>query len=258
MLDWLYEIPLWVMWLVSIALIFGSAKLGARFGRRARERGEGDSDLGTLTGAALGLLALLVGFSFSLALARHDARRLLVVEEANAIGSTANFALMLPDPAQRPILEALREYTTVRLSFGVPFGGEKLDRDIARSLELQATLWQQAVAVTKAEPPQSLAVHRFVSSLNEVNNIHERRLTGLLYRVPPILMAMLIAIAMVAMGFTGLHIGSSGAPRPIAMLLMSITVSFVITLIADLDRPTRGLINVPVQALQDALNGLPR
>ena len=155
MLDWVYEVDLWVLGLATIVLIAGAAKLGAWIGSRAHRRGRADTDLGTVTGAALGLLALLIGFSFSLALSRHDARRLLVIEEANVIGSTANFALMLPEAAQRPILEALRAYASVRLAFGVPFAAARLERDVARSLELQATLWQQAVAVSAAAP-QSL------------------------------------------------------------------------------------------------------
>ena len=49
-----------------------------------------------------GLLALLLAFSFSLALSRYEMRRSQILEEANAIGSTANFTLMLPKPAQGP------------------------------------------------------------------------------------------------------------------------------------------------------------
>jgi hypothetical protein len=91
-------------------------EIGAWLGHNGRESDE--TDISTLTGATLGLLALLLGFSFSLALSRFDARQSLVLEEANAIGSTANFALMLPEPAQKPILYLLRTYTAVRVGLG--------------------------------------------------------------------------------------------------------------------------------------------
>ena len=168
---------------------------------RRRQR---ESDINTLAGAALGLLALLLAFSFSLALSRYEARRLLVLEEANAIGSTANFALMLPDPAQKPILGMLRDYAAVRTGLGMLYDPEKFQRDVRRSLELQARLWQQAVAVTAAAP-QSLPSYRFVGSLNEMNNIHERRVTALNQHVPGAVMFLLVGVAMVAMGFTGYH-----------------------------------------------------
>ena len=196
-LNWLYECDLAILYSLTLILIAGAAQFGSAIGRRSRRNDTESGDISTLTGAALGLLALLLGFSFSLALSRFDVRRTLVLEEANAIGSTANFALMLPEPTQRPILSLLRDYTAVRIGLGVPFDPAKLERDIARSLNFQTRLWQQAVAVSAAAP-QSLPAYRFVASPNEMNNIHERRLTALRYHVPSEVMFMLIGVAMVA------------------------------------------------------------
>ena len=147
--------------------------------------------------------------------------------------------------------------TTVRIGLGVPFDPAKFQRDVARSLELQTRLWQQAVAVT-AEAPQSLPVYRFVGSLNEMNNIHERRLTSLRYHVPGAVMYMLIGVSMVAMGFTGYNAGVTGSRRRIAILIMSLTIAGVIMLVVDLDQPARGLIQVPVDPLVEAAEGIPR
>jgi type IV secretory pathway VirB2 component (pilin) len=180
----------------------------------------------------------------------------MVLEEANAISSTANFALMLPEPARKPILGLLRDYVAVRIGLGIPHDPAKLERDIARSLELQTKLWQQAVAVTAAAQ-QSLPAYRFVGSLNEMNNIHERRLTALRYHIPGEVAFMLIVVAMVAMGFTGFYAGLTGLRRHAVTLIMSLMVSVVIMLVADLDQPARGLIQVPVQPLVDAAQGIP-
>ena len=84
----------------------------------------------------------MLAFNFSLALSRYDARRNWVLEEANAIGSTANFTLMLQEPAQKPIFDLLRAYTAVRIGIDVSYDPAKLERDVARSLELQNQLWQ--------------------------------------------------------------------------------------------------------------------
>jgi uncharacterized membrane protein YtjA (UPF0391 family) len=131
-----------------------------------------------------------------------------------------------------------------------------MEQDVARSLVIQTQLWQQATALTKAAP-QSLPTYRFVASLNEMNNIHERRLTALRFHVPSEVMFMLVAVAMVAMGFTGYHAGAIGANRRVANLIMSVTVAVLIMLIVDLDRPSRGLIEVPAQALVDATQSIP-
>ncbi len=252
--EWFYGLDMAALYPVTIALIAGASELGNWLGRRSRK--STGSELGTLTGAALGLLGLLLAFSFSIGLARYEARREVVLEEANAIGSTANFALILPQPAQAPILSLLRDYTAVRIGLGIPYDPAKLERDIEKSVDLQARLWQQAVAVTAAAP-QSLPAYRFVASLNEVNNIHEKRLAALRYHVPATVMVTLIGIAMVAMGFTGYHAAVSGGGRRIAVLVMAVTVGVLIMLVIDLDRPYRGLIQVPVQPLVDAARGIP-
>lgn len=181
----------------------------------------------------------------------------MVLEEANAIGSTANFALMLAEPAQKTTLGQLREYASLRAGLGIPYDPETFNRDIARSLELQSLLWQQAVSVS-ATAPQSLPAYRFVGSLNEVNNIHERRLTALRYHVPTEVMLMLLGVAMMAMGFTGYNAGVTSTHRRWPNLLMSVTVAVLIMVVVDLDRPYRGLIQVPNEALVDAVQGMPR
>ncbi len=61
---------------------------------------------------------------------------------------------------------------------------------------------------------------------------------------------------MVAMGFTGYHAGAAGSHRRVATLIMSLTVAVVIMLVVNLDRPARGLIQVPVQPLVDAAQGI--
>lgn len=253
-LEWVYGLGIAVLYPLIIILIAGAAEFGNWIGLRLRGEKEG-ADIGTLTAAALGLLALLLAFTFSIALSRYEVRRDNVLEEANAIGSTANFALMLPGPSQGPILGLLRDYTAIRIGLGVPFDPAKMDRDVARSVDLQDRLWQQAVALTKAAP-ESLPVYRFVASLNEMNNIHERRLTGLRYNVPFEIMFLLVGVAMVAMGFTGYNAGVSGAHRRTANFIMAATIAVLIMLVIDLNRPSRGLIQVPVQALVDAAQGV--
>jgi hypothetical protein len=257
MFAWFYGLDLEVLYPITIILIAGSAELGNWIGLRYHVARTENADVGTLAGASLGLLALLIAFSFSMAESRYDTRRTMVLEEANAIGSTANFALMLPQPAQQPILGLLRDYTAVRIALGIPYDPSKLEQDIARSLDLQGRLWQEAVTVTAANP-QSLPAYRFVASLNEMNNIHESRLTAQRNHVPFEVMFMLTATAMMAMGFTGFNAGVSGTRRRPAIFIMGLTVALLIMLIIDLDRPYRGLMQVPVQALVDTAQNLPR
>jgi hypothetical protein len=254
--DWLYGVSIAVLAPVTMLLIGGAAEFGNWVGLRFRAAREENADASTLAGATLGLLALLVAFSFSMAEQRYNLRSEMVFEEANAISSTANFAMMLPQPVQKPILGMLRDYAAIRISLGVPEDSEKMERDVARSVALQTSLWQQATAVM-AENPQSLASYQFVKSLNEMNNIHETRLTHLRNHVPSAVIVMLIGTAMVAMGFTGYNAGVIGARRHMSAYIMTLTIALLIMLVVDLDRPDRGVVNVPVQALVDALGSIP-
>jgi cellobiose-specific phosphotransferase system component IIC len=254
-LDWFYKLDISVIYAAAIVLIAGAAEFGTWTGLGRYEAHADKSDINTPASASLGLLALLIAFSFSMALSRYETRRDLVLKEANAIGSTANFALMLPPSAQGPILSLLREYATVRMTLGGPYDSSKMKRDVARSLDLQARLWRQATAVTAAEP-QSLPVNCFVASLNEINNLHEGRLTALRNQVPVVVVLMLVGSAMVAMGFTGYNAGVMGTRRQIADLVMSIMIATLIVLVMDLDRPYLGLIRVSEQALVDVAKSL--
>src|SRR5262245_8635230 len=99
--DWLSRSPL----VLVAALLFGAmcaaAAIGLLFRRSHRETGVGGSDGGDdgyVVSAVLGLLALLLGFTFSLAADRFDTRRILVLEEANAIGTTYLRAQLLTEP----------------------------------------------------------------------------------------------------------------------------------------------------------------
>lgn len=257
MADWIYDLDFSILYPVVVALSVGAAGLGTWLGHRSQRLGAKQEDLGMLAGSTLGLLALLLAFSFSLGFSRFDARRSMVLEEANAIGSVANFALMLPEPPRQAILDLLRDYTEVRIGLGRPFDLAKLDHDVARAVDLQARLWQFAVTLTDASP-QSLPVYRFVGSLNEMNNIHESRVSALRFRIPGEVMVLLLGVAMIAMALTGYHSGVRGSRRPIATMLMAMTVGVVMTLVTDLDRPARGFIEVPVQPLVDVARGMAR
>jgi hypothetical protein len=251
----LYGLPIAVLLVAASLLMLGFSELANWMGLRWRTERPEAGDAATLAGASLGILALLLAFSFSIALARYDARRAAVLDEANAIGSAANFALTLPRRSQRPIVALLRQYAAVRVGLGRPYDPSKLNRDVVESAKIQERLWQRAVAVTDAAP-QSLQSYRFVNAVNDLNNVAERRITTLRVRIPLEVVIMLFGTSLVAMGFVGFHAGLSGKGRILSRVLMAVTIAALIMLIVDLDRPSRGLISVSVQPLVDALQGI--
>jgi Enoyl-(Acyl carrier protein) reductase len=165
------------IFVVSLILILGASEIGRRLGVRAVDQG-GDN-VSTLEGAILGRLALMIGFTSAMALSRFEGRRDGVLNEANAIGTTALRARLLHAPHAAETLKLLREYVQVRLDITrrLPSAAE-LDAAVARSNALQEALWKQAKAVSmkdNAMVPTGL----FIQTLNEMIDSHEKRLTAL-------------------------------------------------------------------------------
>lgn len=241
--------------LLLFVLLIAATHVGRLVGRRQRKAVQ-DTDATNLATGMLGIFALLIAFTYSLSLARYDARRGMVLQEANAIGTTANYALMLPEGHRPAVMELLRTYTKVRTGLGAPYDEARFARDVATSNQLLARLWQQATAIT-AEQPQSLPSYRFVSALNDQTNIAEARVTALRNHVPVTVLLVLSIIAMLSLGFAGYSTALGGFDRHIGLTIMAAAITLLIVLTIDLDRPERGSIEISAQPLIDAYQALP-
>ena len=254
--DTLQGLSLMAVFALLFVAIMAAAEAGNWIGRTYGRDNGGDKDAGSMATATLGLLALLIGFTYAMAVARYDLRRQTVLEEANAIGSTVNFALMLPKADQAPILAELREYTNLRIDLGSPYDPAKLEADVKRSGEIRAELWRHAVAAETAQP-RDLGIYQFVANLNEMNNMGEKRLTALRNHVPVVITIMLAGTALIAMGFVGYGAGINGTRRIYADAVMAVLIAGLIALMLDLQRPDRGSIEIPTQPLKDTLASFP-
>lgn len=242
-------LPLWLILPLTIVVALLSVELGyrvARYGQR-HSLEEKESPVGGMVGATLGLLAFMLAFTFGLAGSRFEDRRQVLLSESNAIGTTYLRAAMLPEPMRTETQNLLREYVDVRLE-AVQTG--KLDQGLTRSEELHTRLWSQAVAV--AEKDRSPITGLFVQSLNEVIDLHAKRvMAGLRSRVPGVIWIVLYALAVLAMTMMGYHSGLAHSRRSIAVIALILGFSAVLYLIADLDRPGQGTLRVSQQAMLD-------
>jgi hypothetical protein len=235
-------------------VILGACEIGRRLGVRAAARG-GDS-VSTLESAMLGLLALLIGFTFAWALSRFEARRDGVLNEANAIGTTALRARLLPEPHRAETLKLLREYVKVRLDITQrPVSQKELAAAIDRSNTLQEALWQQARAVA-AKDNAMVPTGLFIQTLNDMIDNHAKRLAALRNRVPNIVLLALVGLAAITCGFAGYASGLEARRSRWPLHVAGVSVAFVILLILDLDRPSTGFIEVSQQPMIDTAESL--
>jgi hypothetical protein len=242
-------LPLWGLFIIILVVVLLSVELGYRLGkyRRSRHEEEKEAPLGTMVGATLGLLAFVLAFTFGLAAARFDARRQVLLDEANAIGTTYLRAGMLPEHGEE-VRRLLRDYVTTRLELVQP---GKLAEGIRKSENIQQQLWNEAQTVGQKNP-NSIVVGLFVQSLNQMIDLHASRMqAGLRSRIPGAIWLGLFAVAALSLATMGYHAGLSGTRRSLATIAVAVTFSVVIELIADLDRPQEGVLRVSQQALLD-------
>jgi hypothetical protein len=245
-------LPLWALYVITAAIVLASAEAGWRLGNRRRRRAEHEKDapVGAIVGAMLGLLAFFLAFTFGMAASRYDARKQLVLQEANAIGTAYLRADMLPEPQRSEIRSLFREYAALRVG-GVT---SIMQPDImAKSGALHDRLW--ADAVTSAEKnPGSITGGLFVQSLNEVIDLDATRVTAGRNRIPDMIWLSLCAVTILTMAAVGYHFGLTGEHSWVETLLLTLVFTTVILLIADLDRPQEGLLKVSQQAMIDLIN----
>jgi hypothetical protein len=242
-------VPLWGLLLAFGAALWLAMEVGYRIGRwrHARRPDEREQPVGAMVASILGLVALVLGFTFSLAASRFDARRHAVLEEANAIGTTYLRARLLPEPQASESARLLREYVDVRVR-GVAEGN--IAEAIARSEALHELLWAQASAAAKGQ--SSIMTGLFIQSLNNVIDLHAKRvLVGIRSRLPVVIWAGLFGLAMLGMSAVGYQAALSATRRSPAMLGLVLAFAVVLFLIADLDRGQEGLLQVNQHALID-------
>ena len=196
---------------------------------------------------ALGvLLSLLLGFTLAMGLPRYDLNHQLVLEEANAIGTSGLRAEMLPSPQRETARDLLLRYTQARLAFSrASTDFTELEQSQARTKQIQLQLWTQATAAAQSSPTSITAL--FLQSLNEMFDLSEKRMTALENRIPQTIWLMLALLGML----TCLMFGYAARRRVwVISVVTPLMIAIVMSLIADLDTPRNGSIQTDLRSLQ--------
>jgi hypothetical protein len=197
------------------------------------------NELAIVQSAALTLLGLIVGFSFAMAISRYDQRKGLEEAEANAIGTEyLRAGLMADDPAANA-RNALKRYLDLRIQFYVTSDEDALTRIGTERAKLEADLWAAARSLSAVSPTPITAL--VASGLNDVFNSTDATAAGWLDRIPVPAWWLLMMIGVAANVMLGY-----GARRfdPV-LIVVPLTVAVSLFLIADIDSPRGGVVQVP-------------
>lgn len=252
---WLEKVPLWGIFGFTVVMVLLSIWTGAVLGRRRRRQSEqeDESSFSTIIGATLGLLAFMLAFTFGIAAERYQTRKQLLLNEVNAIGTAYLRAGLLLEPHRSEVQNLLREYVDIRANITREAPRqrplEKFKESISRSEILQDQLWSHAVALAAADRSSEIDA-LFISSLNEVIDFHNSRITVIQYHIPTLIWYVLFFITFLSMATVGYQAGLSGQGSVKMGIVLALSFSAVIFLIADLDRIT-GTLRVNQQPMFD-------
>jgi len=257
-ISWFDRIPMIALFGLTIVFVFLCIFAGVRLNVMMKQTAEGAESIGSVVGATLGLVAFMLAFTFNMTANRFDARKQLLLDEVNAISTTYLRAGLLPQPYAADIHRLLREYVDVRAQVAREPG--VLKEGIIKSEAIQDQLWQD-VEKLSATQPVTVLQSLFIQSLNDVIDLHTKRVTvGLQYRIPGTIWFGLYTISAFAMVAVGYQSGLTKRRQYLVDIVLALAFSSVILLIADLNRESEGTIQVnqqPLLSLQQKLHALP-
>lgn len=238
------DFPL-LIFVISFVVLWLSTLLGDVIQRRLRSlRDEERNDFGIVQAATLTLLALIIGFTFSMVVSRYDQRKNCEAEEANAIGTEYVRADLLPAADAARVRQLLKNYLDQRVLFYETRDERQLRQIETDTAQLHRELWSAVQAAATANPTPTVALA--VSGMNDVLNTQGYTQAAWWNRIPRSARILLFTIAVGCSLLTGY--GSHRTNRLLFLILpLAVSVSFF--LIADIDSPRRGFISVVPQNL---------
>ena len=229
----------------AFAGILACLEIGYRLGHRRTEE-TAHEGIGAIEASVFALLGLLLAFSFAGGSSRLDARRQLIIEEANSIG-TAYLRLDLLAPAgQLEMRHLFREYLDARLQVYQKLPSlEAAEQEMERAAAIQQKLWAQAVNASRADTSPATAM-LLLPAINQMLDVTTSRKVALYTHLPSLILAMLMIVALLS----GLLAGYAMAKRKrrswLHMIVYAFVISVTIYAVIDLDYPRSGWIRLDV------------
>ena len=247
------ELDAWVT-AVLLGVAMAAAWILGWWRGRIRTAAERDMPTSKLQDAILAILGLLLGFTFSMSLLKHEQRRQMAVSDSNAIGDFYTCASLLHEPHRKKLQVVVREYiehrlTVVRSSLDAP----TLEQQLDSAQTLQARM---QTLVGKAVDDGTPVVVPLVNTLNEVTSSHAARVAAGRDRLPLSIVLLLALAAVLSMLLTGRQQAVSGEWHPGTGGAFIVLVSMVIWVTLDLNQPNRGLITVSQEPFERLLKGM--
>ena len=239
--------------LILFVLIVLATEGGLRLGQYYANKSDDDikSQTTAIQGGIIGLLALILGFSFNMSLTRFDNRAAAEIAEANAIGTALLRTKLLPAPYDARATALIEAYIDLRLALGQT---DLTDIDERRALnaqtgDLQQRIWNTGLEAAE-QVPNPVVTGYFVTAVNEMIDAQGFRNDQLVRHIPPVIFYLLFVIFLAAAFLTGYASGLGRRLQRMPGLVLSFLICLLVFIIIDLDRPRRGIIRVSQASME--------
>ena len=240
-------IPIWVIFLGTMAVVALGIEVGFRVGCviRRRSEKEKESAIGTVTTAILTLAGFMLAFTFAIAADRMHDRKMLVRDEANAIGTAWLRSDFLPEPDRAESAGLLRRYVDIRLDAVQVTSPDQMQKLLVESQQIQRQVWDMAVKNARKDMNSDVAA-LYIEALNALIDIHTTRTAiALQAQIPTGIWLILYGLVILGMMEIGYLTAMGGSTRrSLAASSLALSFASVIALVAALDN-TQGAILAP-------------
>lgn len=199
--------------------------------------------LGAVEGSLLGLLALLLSFTFSMSASKSDTRRQIIVQEANDIGTAILRCDLYPDSSRKQLKALFNDYLTARIAYyQAGIDETQLNQTLQKSNEYSGEIWKLVTRLSQ-DKDNSLRSQQMIPAVNAMMDMITTRDSDRNAHVPESIYWLLFLLTLTGSFIMGY--GSKGK-RFNWILVSGFALMTVMTiyLILDLDRPRRGIINM--------------
>ena len=196
--------------------------------------------LGPLEGSLLGLLSLLLSFTFQMAGQRYDQRRNLLIEETNRIGTAVLRSDLFQKKDRQEVRSLFRDYVKARIAYyEASADPKKIDLAIAESNRISKLIWNQAIHA-KLLPQERLML---IAALNEMIDVVTTRESMREATIPNTILWLLLVLSFLSSIVIG-YCTESRLLDSIIAQAFTVVVCLTVFIILDLDRPRRGFITL--------------
>jgi hypothetical protein len=240
---------------VAVGLFIGTVaclEAGYRLGSyKSKSPDLAHEGIGGLEAAVFALLGLLLGFSFGGGTSRLEARRQLIIQEANAIGTAYLRLDMLAAGDQPQMRRLFRKYLESRLRvYELLPDMNAASQQLLRTAEIQQSIWSSAVTASRADPTHT-AARLLLPALNEMIDVTTSRTVALHTHLPTLIFVLLVVVALLSALVAGYAMSKRRSRSWLHMLVYSLVIAITVYAVLDVDDPRSGLIRL--QAADQAL-----